>query len=86
MRLDKFLQVSRLVKRRPFANRLCDAGRVTLNGTRAKPAAEVEVGDLIGVNFGTRRITVKVLRIPAGRSLPEPVTELVEDHRTQEAW
>ena len=66
MRLDKFLQVSRLVKRRPFANRLCDAGRVTLNGTRAKPAAEVEVGDLIGVNFGTRRVTVKGLRLPPG--------------------
>lgn len=86
MRLDKFLQVSRLVKRRTFANRLCDAGRVTLNGTRAKPAAEVEVGDLIGVNFGTRRITVKVLRILAGRSSSEPVTELVDDHRIQEVW
>lgn len=86
MRLDKFLQVSRLVKRRTLANRLCDAGRVTLNGARAKPAAEVTAGSLIGVNFGTRRVTVKVLRIPGGRPSSEPMTELVDDHRIQDAW
>jgi ribosomal 50S subunit-recycling heat shock protein len=86
MRLDKFLQASRLIKRRTLANRLCDAGRVTLNGIRAKPAAQVDVGDLVGVNFGTRRITVKVLRIPAGRPSQDPITELVEDHRIQDTW
>jgi len=86
VRLDKFLQSSRLVKRRAMANRLCDAGRVTLNGRRAKPAAEVEVGDLVEVNFGPRQLKVKVLRLPEGRPSPEPPYEIVEDRRTLEAW
>lgn len=86
MRLDKFLQTSRLVKRRTLANRLCDAGRVTLNGRRAKPAAEVNPGDLVGLNFGARRIVVKVLRLPSGRPGPESAFEIVEDRRTAEAW
>lgn len=86
MRLDKFLQTSRLVKRRTLANRLCDAGRVTLNGRRAKPAAEVNPGDLVGLSFGTRRIVVKVLRLPSGRPDPERAFEVVEDRRTAEAW
>ncbi len=86
MRLDKFLQVSRLVKRRTMANRLCDAGRVTLGGVRAKPAAAVEVGDLVGVNFGPRRIVVKILRLPEGRPSQEPAYEIVEDVRNRDAW
>ncbi len=86
MRIDKYLQTSRLVKRRAMANRLCDAGRVTLNGRMAKPAAEVEVGDLVGVNFGPRQLVVKVLRLPEGRPSPDPPYEVVEDRRTPEAW
>lgn len=86
MRLDKFLQVSRLVKRRNMANRLCDAGRVTLNGRPAKPAAEVGAGDEIGVNFGTRRITARVLRIPEGRPKADPVVEIIADARVGDAW
>ncbi len=69
-----------------MANRLCDAGRVTLNGRMAKPAAEVEVGDMVGVNFGPRQLVVKVLRLPEGRPSPEPSYEIVEDRRTPEAW
>ncbi len=86
MRLDKYLQASRLVKRRTLANRLCDAGRVTLNGQHAKPAAEVRTGDLVGVNFGSRRLVVKVLRLPEGRPSPEAPYEVVEDQRTPDAW
>ena len=86
MRLDKFLQVSRMVKRRTMANRLCDAGRVTLNGHRAKPAADVAVGAHIGVNFGTRQVVARVLRIPAGRPSAEPVVETVQDQRVKDAW
>ncbi len=86
MRLDKYLQSSRLVKRRALANRLCDAGRVTLNGSRAKPAAEVAPGDQIGVNFGPRQLVVKVLRLPDGRRSPEALYEVVEDQRTPDAW
>ncbi len=86
MRLDKFLQASRFIKRRTLANRLCDAGKVTLNGRPAKPAAEVKTGDQVGVDFGTRQIVVKVLRLPEGRPSPEPVYEIVEDRRSTEAW
>jgi ribosomal 50S subunit-recycling heat shock protein len=86
MRLDKFLHASRLVKRRTLANRLCDAGRVTLNGRRAKPAAEVEPGDVLGLTTGTRRLVVKILRLPSGRPGPEPAFEIVEDRRTAEGW
>jgi ribosomal 50S subunit-recycling heat shock protein len=86
VRLDKFLQVSRLVKRRTMANRLCDAGRVTLNGHRAKPAADVEVGARIGVDFGTRQVVARVLRIPAGRPSFEPIIEIVQDQRVGNAW
>ncbi len=86
MRLDKFLQASRFIKRRTLANRLCDAGKITLNGRRAKAAAEVKIDDLIGVDFGTRQIVARVLRIPEGRPSPEPVYQVVEDRRSAEAW
>jgi len=86
LRLDKFLQASRLVKRRTLANRLCDAGKVTLNGHKAKPAAEVRVGDLLGVNFGARRLVVKVLHLPTGRPSADSPVEVVEDQRTPDNW
>lgn len=86
MRLDKFLQSSRLVKRRTMANRLCDAGRVTLNGRKAKPAADVEPGDLVGLELGSRHLTIKVLRLPEGRPSSEPVYETVESRKTPGAW
>jgi ribosomal 50S subunit-recycling heat shock protein len=82
MRLDKYLQASRLVKRRTLANRLCDAGRVSLNGQRAKPAAEVRVGDVIGVRFGERTLTTRVLRLPEGRPSPDPAYDVIEDRRS----
>ena len=65
MRLDKFLQVSRLVKRRALANRLCAAGRVTLNGRRAEPAAPVRAGDIIDVEVGDQRTRARVRDVPA---------------------
>lgn len=63
MRLDKYLKVSRLIKRRTVANEICSAGRVFLNGKAAKPGAEVEVGDRITLVFGTGETTVEVLAI-----------------------
>jgi len=53
MRLDKFLKVSRLIKRRTIANEACDAGRVSLNGRIAKAGVEVSVGDIIEIRFGS---------------------------------
>ena len=63
MRLDKYLKVSRLVRRRTVANEACDAGRVTLNGKTAKASAEVKVGDVIGIAFGNRSVRAQVLAV-----------------------
>ena len=63
MRLDKFLKVSRLIKRRTVANEACDAGRVLVNGSVAKASAKVKVGDIIEILFGTRTVKVEVLDI-----------------------
>jgi len=63
MRLDKYLKVSRLIKRRTVANDACDATRVTVNGKVAKASYNVKIGDLITVAFGNRSITVRVLQI-----------------------
>lgn len=56
MRLDKYLKVSRLIKRRTVANEACDAGRVSINGKPAKAGADVKVGDVIEIRFGTREV------------------------------
>lgn len=63
MRLDKFLKVSRLIKRRTVANEACDAGRVTVNGQVAKASVKVKIGDVIEIQFGTRTVKVEVLDI-----------------------
>lgn len=60
MRLDKYLKVSRLIKRRTVANDACDAGRVIINGKVAKASTEVKVGDEIEIQFGNRNVKVKV--------------------------
>ncbi|MCR5619523.1 MAG: RNA-binding S4 domain-containing protein [Lachnospiraceae bacterium] len=60
MRLDKYLKVSRLIKRRTVANSACDAGRVTINDRPAKASAEVKVGDVLSISFGNRELKVKV--------------------------
>lgn len=63
MRLDKFLKVSRIIKRRTVANEACDAERVSLNGRPAKPGAQVREGDLLEIRFGTRLLRYEVLRV-----------------------
>ncbi len=62
MRLDKFLKVSRLIKRRTVANEACDAGRVKVNGKQAKASARIKEGDVIEIAFGSRTVRVEVLR------------------------
>ena len=61
MRLDKFIKVSRLIKRRTVANEACDAGRVLVNGKTAKASVKVKPGDVIEIQFGTRTVKVEVL-------------------------
>ena len=63
MRLDKYLKVSRLIKRRTVANDACDAGRVTINDKPAKASTEVKIGDVIGIKFADKVVTAKVTRI-----------------------
>ena len=63
MRLDKFLKVSRLIKRRTVANEACDAGRVLINGRTAKASAAVKAGDVIEIQFGTKPVKVEVLDV-----------------------
>lgn len=63
MRLDKFLKVSRLIKRRTVANEACDAGRVLVNGAVAKASVKVKKGDIIEIQFGTKAVKVEVLDI-----------------------
>ncbi len=63
MRLDKYLKVSRLIKRRTVANEACEAGRVLLNDKVAKSSAQVKVGDLIEIQFGTKNVKVEILDI-----------------------
>lgn len=63
MRLDKFLKVSRLIKRRTVANDACDAGRVSINGAVAKAGANVKIGDILEIKFGTSSVRARVLNI-----------------------
>ena len=63
MRLDKYLKVTRLIKRRTVANEACDAGRVQINGKPAKASGDVKVGDKITINFGNKDVSVEVLDV-----------------------
>lgn len=63
MRLDKYLKVSRLIKRRTVANEACDNERVAVNGKTARASYEVKAGDIIAIRFGERTLTVEVLEV-----------------------
>ncbi len=63
MRLDKYLKVSRLIKRRTVANDACDGERISVNGKTAKASYNVKLGDIITVSFGSKTVSVKVLDI-----------------------
>lgn len=60
MRLDKYLKVTRLIKRRTVANDACDAGKITVNGTVAKASYDVKIDDIIEINLGARALKIKV--------------------------
>ena len=63
MRLDKYLKVSRLIKRRAVANEACDGGRVTVNGRAAKASYDVKIGDVLEIGFGQRTLRAEVLSV-----------------------
>ncbi len=76
MRLDKYLKVSRLIKRRTVANEACDAGRVFINDRPAKASANVKQGDVITIQFGNKEVKVEVL----------DVTEVVRKEEAKEMY
>lgn len=81
MRLDKFLKVSRIVKRRTVAAEAADGGRIEVNGKVAKPSKTVQAGDIITVAFGNKKLSVKVLATPdsAKKEDAESLYEVIAD-------
>ena len=86
MRIDKYLKVARIVKRRTIANELAANGRVWINEKLAKPSSEVKVNDLIRVRFGVRELDVRVLQLePAKRKEDQvPMYEIVGERKLEE--
>ncbi len=78
MRLDKFLKVSRLIKRRTVANEVSDMGRVLVNGNPAKPAKQLKENDIITIEYANRSVKARVLKVPAGNVSIQQVPELYE--------
>ena len=80
MRIDKYLKVSRLIKRRTVANEVADAGRILVNGRLAKASYAVKPGDVIEITFGNRPVKVRVLSIdaPNGKDLAREMYEIIE--------
>ena len=64
MRLDKFLKVSRVIKRRTVANEAADSGRISVNGKIVKPSYEVKIGDILEIKFGDKTSKLEILLIP----------------------
>ena len=75
MRLDKFLKVSRIIKRRTVANEAADGGRIIVNGRVVKPSYEVKVNDIIEIKFGDKISKFKIINIPLvqGKNMPEMI-------------
>lgn len=79
MRLDKFLKVSRLIKRRTVANDVSDQGRVFVNGLPSKPSKQLKEGDIIRIDHFNKSVSVKVIKIPQGNISVQEATTLYEE-------
>ncbi len=78
MRLDKFLKVSRLIKRRTVANEVSDTGRVLINDNPAKPAKQVKENDIITIEYANRTVKAKILKVPTGNVSVQEAPSLYE--------
>ena len=78
MRLDKFLKVSRIIKRRTVANEAAEGGRIIVNGKQVKPSYEVKVNDIIEIKFGDKTSKFRIINIPTvqGKNMPQMVEEM----------
>lgn len=81
MRLDKYLKVSRIIKRRTVANDACDADHVTVNGRRAKASYDVKEGDILEITFGQRTLRIKVVTVKdnVAKADAAAMYEIIED-------
>ena len=79
MRLDKFLKVSRLIKRRTVANDVSDQGRVLVNGNPAKPSKQIKEADIIKIEHYNKSVSVKILKIPEGNISVQEASSLYEE-------
>ena len=78
MRLDKFLKVSRLIKRRTVANEVPDMGRILVHGNQAKAAKQLKEGDIIEIEYANRKVIAKVLKVPTGNVSVQEAPSLYE--------
>lgn len=78
MRVDKFLKLARIIKRRTIANKACENEKVILNGRIAKPSKKVKVGDIISVSFGNASYTFKITKLPSSNVPKSQATALYE--------
>ena len=76
LRIDKFLKVSKIIKRRTVANEAADNGRISVNGRVVKPSYEIKLGDIVEIKFGNSTSKFKIIQIPKGQS--ENTDELIE--------
>lgn len=83
MRLDKFLKVSRLIKRRTLAKEVADQGRITINGVTAKASSTVKIGDEVTIQFGDKQVTVKIVDLKETTKKEEAATlyEVIKEER-----
>lgn len=86
MRLDKYLKVSRVIKRRTVAKEICEAGKIRVNDLPAKAGKELKVGDVIDIAMGTRRLKIRVaeLRETVRANEADTLYEVLEDKRVKE--
>ncbi|MBR2289436.1 MAG: RNA-binding S4 domain-containing protein [Clostridia bacterium] len=77
MRIDKFLKVARVIKRRTVANEACDSGRIKVNGKTAKASLEVKQGDIVEIQFGDKVSKFEILQIPASQKIMGEVIRIL---------
>lgn len=77
MRLDKFLKISRVIKRRTVANEAADSGRISINGKVVKPSYEVKIGDVIEIKFGDKVSRFEVLQVPTSNKVDGEIIKLL---------
>ena len=77
MRIDKFLKLSRVIKRRTVANEACDSGRIYVNGKQAKASYEVKVGDIVEIQFGDKTSKFEILQIPISQKITTEIIKIL---------